>query len=315
MERFDVHLAEGDFSGALAAATTQAQRAVALERLGRLAECLACCTAQGDTPAQIAMVELAHAAAHTRRQERSDAFDALTRAEEARPGWLVPAHLGRALRGYGAPAPHHAEVVALFDDYARRFDAHLLGDLGYVGHEVLAGALHEEAPVASRGVVIDLGCGTGLCGALLRHAARRLVGVDVSPRMLAEAAKRHLYDALAEGDLVYALATLPDASVDALVAADALGYVGPLEALFAEAARVLRPGGALAFTIEATRTHPYELHASRRVAFAEGYVRDLAADNGFAARRFAPTVLRHEAGDGVLSWLVVLEAGAAAAAA
>ena len=41
----------------------------------------------------------------------------------------------------------------------------------------------------------------------------------------------------------------------------------------------------------------------------------VVTNDGFAARRFAPTVLRHEAGDGVLSWLVVLEAGAAAAAA
>lgn len=308
MNHFDSLLAEGDFAGALTAAQSASQRARALERLGRLTDCLACRPAPGDSPADQAMVELVHAAAHTRRGERNAAFAAFTRAEGLAPGWLAPVHLAHSLRGYGVPAPHRAEIVALFDDYARRFDEHLVMDLGYVGHEVLAAALHEEAPAASRGVLVDLGCGTGLCGTLLRRAARRLIGVDMSPRMLQEAARRQIYDALFEADLVHAVATLPDASVDALVAADALGYVGPLEALFAEAARALRPGGALAFTIEATSAHPYVMGSSRRVAFAEGYIRDLAARHGFTARRFAPTVLRREASEGVHSWLVVLEA-------
>ncbi len=39
------------------------------------------------------------------------------------------------------------------------------------------------------GRMLDLGCGTGAAGALLRPAATRLVGVDLSANMLAKAAR------------------------------------------------------------------------------------------------------------------------------
>ena len=50
--------------------------------------------------------------------------------------------------------------------------------------------------------VLELGCGTGLCAALFRSAAARLVGVDVSARMLERARARGLYDELLLGDAV-----------------------------------------------------------------------------------------------------------------
>jgi SAM-dependent methyltransferase len=51
-------------------------------------------------------------------------------------------------------------------------------------------------------LVLELGCGTGLCAALFRPAAARLVGVDVSARMLERARARGLYDELLLGDAV-----------------------------------------------------------------------------------------------------------------
>ena len=48
--------------------------------------------------------------------------------------------------------------------------------------------------------VLDLGCGTGLSGVAFKPIARRLVGIDLSPKMLAKAQELAIYDALAEGD-------------------------------------------------------------------------------------------------------------------
>ena len=46
------------------------------------------------------------------------------------------------------------------------------------------------------GAMLDLGCGTGLGGAAFRPFVDRLVGVDLSPAMIAQAAAKGLYDRL-----------------------------------------------------------------------------------------------------------------------
>ena len=57
--------------------------------------------------------------------------------------------------------------------------------------------------------VLDLGCGTGLCGVQFRDWARTLTGVDLSPNMLAKARERGLYDELLQGDAVVAMRERP----------------------------------------------------------------------------------------------------------
>ena len=52
---------------------------------------------------------------------------------------------------------------------------------------VAAMVADSEIPAAKNLDVLDIGCGTGLCGPLVAPYARRLVGVDLSGRMLAQA--------------------------------------------------------------------------------------------------------------------------------
>jgi predicted TPR repeat methyltransferase len=80
------------------------------------------------------------------------------------------------------PAPATAPpdyVEALFDMYAHNFDQHLVERLGYRTPELLVTELMAAQPPTGADV-IDLGCGTGLCGPLLRPLARQLAGVDLS---------------------------------------------------------------------------------------------------------------------------------------
>jgi predicted TPR repeat methyltransferase len=49
--------------------------------------------------------------------------------------------------------------------------------------------------------VLDAGCGTGLCGAILAPFARRLVGVDLSEGMLAHAKAKNVYHELVKAEL------------------------------------------------------------------------------------------------------------------
>jgi predicted TPR repeat methyltransferase len=143
-----------------------------------------------------------------------------------------------------------AYLRSLFDAYADTFDQHLTGTLGYRTPEHLATLLGSVVPAERQLAVLDLGCGTGLSGAVLKPFARHMVGLDLSPGMLARARDRKLYDALHEVDLMDWLPTQPPESFDLACAADVLIYLGHLVPLFTQVARVLTPGGYFLLSIE-----------------------------------------------------------------
>ena len=147
-----------------------------------------------------------------------------------------------ALSGRDAPpqAPT-AYVLRFFDEYASSFDEHLVGSLGYRAPEALVAQVAALAQRRFRSA-LDLGCGTGLCGPLLRPMCDRLAGVDLSPGMLAQAAARDVYDVLVRAEIVTHLRAT-DARHDLLVAADVFIYIGALGPVFEGAARALAPDG------------------------------------------------------------------------
>ena len=141
-------------------------------------------------------------------------------------------------------------VRALFDQYAPRFDRALREHLDYRGPEVLRDAVVEARHSAKKPVhfarALDLGCGTGLAADAFASLVDEITGVDLSPGMLAKAAKRKFYTVLKEADMLAALNAEGDASFDLVMAADAVVYVPDLAQICLEAARVLRPGGRFA---------------------------------------------------------------------
>ena len=196
-------------------------------------------------------------------------------------------------------------VRDLFDGYAERFDSALVDKLGYRTPQLIAERLQRDAAAAHSLDVLDLGCGTGLCGPLLRPLARRLVGVDLSDSMLAKARERAVYDELACGEIVAWLAGQGSAH-DLVIAADVFVYIGDLAPVFAAVRRVLRHGGRFLFSIEAGTLGDYELAASRRYRHASAYVERLAREHGFGVDSIEPCVLRRDAGADVAGCVVQL---------
>jgi predicted TPR repeat methyltransferase len=199
-----------------------------------------------------------------------------------------------------------AYVQTLFDSFAASFDAKL-EKLDYRAPELVAGALQAAAgaPHASMQIV-DAGCGTGLCGPLIKAWASRLAGCDLSIGMLRRARERRVYDVLHQAELVYYLDTQPD-SFDAIVSADTLCYFGALDAAFAAAKRALRSDGWLIFTVEALPQDSAEQHrlqVNGRYAHAARYVRSALSDVGFEVCDLRAETLRMEAGLPVVGWLV-----------
>src|SRR5262249_43688859 len=140
----------------------------------------------------------------------------------------------------------------------------------------------------------DLGCGTGLAGAVFRPLTDRLVGVDLSPAMIDQAAAKGLYDRFITADVAAALAgeAANAAQYHLVIAADVFVYVNELAPIFTNVARVLAPEGLFAFTVE---THPGEgvkLLPTLRYAHGETYIRAALADAGLAVAHLAKAPVR-----------------------
>ena len=198
-------------------------------------------------------------------------------------------YLAALTRGGPVVDAPRAYVETLFDQYADDFDNHLVKQLGYQGHRVLIERLPADCP-AVFDQVLDLGCGTGLCGALLRSRAGTLTGVDLSGPMLEKARALGVYDRLVLADLLTYLADEPVAA-DLVVAADVFIYVGRLEAVFALLSQRLRHHGWLAFTVEVSdEGQDVQLHPTLRFSHSRAYLENLAACHGlrWAASHQAP---------------------------
>lgn len=214
-----------------------------------------------------------------------------------------------SVAGEPAPsAPPRAYVEALFDGYAEQFGDHVTERLRYDAPQRLVRRLARGPQGFAHAV--DLGCGTGLCGPLLRPLAKRLAGVDLSARMLEKAASLGVYDELHHQD-VLAFLSAGDAPMDAVVAADVFIYVGALDGVFAQVARRMPAGGGFCFSLEEAQPGESEsglvLRPSLRYAHAEGHVRRLAQEGGFTVEAVERAPVRHDQGQpiaGLFVWLV-----------
>ena len=173
-------------------------------------------------------------------------------------------------------------VRETFDGFAAQFDRHLVETFEYRVPEALAAAVAQARRFEpGEADVLDLGCGTGLCGAALSGIARSLAGVDLAPRMLEQARARGCYTELAESELLAWMRASAGGRFDLIVAADVFIYVGELETVFAQAARLARPGALFAFSIEVCGGSGWKLLESGRYAQSPVYIRLLAAEHGF----------------------------------
>jgi arsenite methyltransferase len=124
--------------------------------------------------------------------------------------------------------------------------AEALASFAGVGHHLDLAALRPGE------AVLDLGSGSGtdaFCAAVLVGESGRVVGVDITGEQLDKAARLRDRDGLSQVEFVEAhIEELPfdDASFDAVISNGVINLSPLKQRVFAEAARVLRPGGRLA---------------------------------------------------------------------
>lgn len=225
------------------------------------------------------------------------ALDAGLVTEESR--FVATAFVG----GYLPQAPP-ALIAKTFDDYSQTFEDDLLGSLNYQGHILIDRAVRAVGTKPPT-IILDAGCGTGLCAMLLRPLATTLIGVDLSPQMIDRARQADLYDHLIVGDLTQTLRAHAGA-IDVIVAGDVIVYIGECHDLFDAVATALRPSGIFAFTIETNPQDGIRLNPSRRYAHSLSYIRQLAAARHLKELYCQPATTRYERGNPVPSHVIVI---------
>lgn len=202
-----------------------------------------------------------------------------------------------------APA---AYVTALFDNYAENFDHELMDSLQYRVPQTLYKALSTHLGDRWDLRLVDLGCGTGLCGRYFMPRTQHIIGVDLSPEMLKLAEKKHIYDKLIHADLLTAL-TQWHTEIDVITAADVLVYVGELSPVFAACYQALAFDGWLAFTTENTTAENYELMSTGRYGHSSAYLQQQATLHGFEVVVLTAIKLREQQGEPVHGWLAIFK--------
>ena len=212
--------------------------------------------------------------------------------------------LARAMKAADRSPPGY--VRHLFDQFSADYDSRMLGALDYRGHLILR-ELADLVLIEGEGLdILDLGCGTGLTGAEFAPMARRLDGVDLSPRMIEQARARGIYTDLTVADLESTLAGEGPA-YDLILAADTFVYIGDLAPVLRGAHRRLNPGGFLLATFEKKDDTGYELGPKRRYRHSDDYLRHESARSGLDIMGLLQCTPRTDAGNPVDGWVAALQ--------
>jgi predicted TPR repeat methyltransferase len=210
-------------------------------------------------------------------------------------------------------------VRTVFDEFAANFEQSL-AQLDYQAPQQVESVLQtliQRGQLRPAGLqTLDAGCGTGLCGPLLRPLSDSLLGVDLSPKMLEQAKARNLYDELIEAELTHYLRkNAQDSAVnqrfDLIVLCDTLNYFGDLEEVLQYSYQSLEPSGIVVFTIEKLPASSTGNSSTNCVLATHGrylhnpvHIEQLMFKIGYGEVSLRDCVLRKQAGEVVVGTLV-----------
>jgi predicted TPR repeat methyltransferase len=217
--------------------------------------------------------------------ERDKAIEIFEQWLKEDPSSPVANHMLAAVTGRNVPPRASDAYVELsFDGFAESFERKL-EQLSYRAPSLVAAAIEGSGLEPAAGLdVLDAGCGTGLCGPLVKAYARSLIGVDLSTGMLTKAQQKMVYDRLVKDELTHFL-QVRQAAFDLILSADTLVYFGPLEEVAAAAGGALRPGGQFVFTVEELVSpadgEDFRIETHGRYSHSQRYVEGVLQRAGF----------------------------------
>lgn len=231
---------------------------------------------------------------HMRLDEHRLAIDYLERAVKANPKDPVSQFMLEAFKGSPKAAANcPAYVKQLFDNYALNYESHLNATLKNTLPQHCARLLHQLECFSIKSA-LDLGCGTGLSGIILRELCQDLTGVDIAPKMIEQARLKGIYDLLVSDELLVYLRNLQK-KFQLMLATDVLPYFGELDELFKLIKEHLSSDGLFVFSTEIHHDAPWHLQTNARFAHQPEYIQKLCQELNFKILSQNSVIARQEA--------------------
>ena len=190
-------------------------------------------------------------------------------------------------------------IKATFDAFAPDFDE-TLKSLDYQAPALIENeaAKHLKTSVFKGYHILDLGCGTGLCGEKMKKFASRkgLIGIDLSQKMLDEAEEKKVYAQLICDDICHYMETT-EYYFHVIVASDVLTYFGDLTKVFVRVSKSLTPSGLFFFTVSENSANDddFFMMPSGRFVHNPNYVERALKSAGLKVLNCERHILRNEA--------------------
>ncbi len=166
----------------------------------------------------------------------------------------------------------------------KKFDQNLKYAFEYKAPDVLNDAVREAIDhdlSVNKIDILELGCGSGLCGSRFVDIANSLIGTDISPDMLEAAKDKQAYTELYEADLIDALDKY-QASMDLIIAMDVLCYFGDLTDIFKRCHEALGEKGIFAFSVVKPKTDAvWELQVQGHFVHSLEHLQQVGEKTGF----------------------------------
>jgi len=220
-------------------------------------------------------------------------------------------HLSAAIHGENTPMPPKGYVEELFDDYADRFECHLVEKLNYqVPSLVKAVVLNRYTHENMADSIWDLGCGTGLLGPFLKSVSRNLIGVDISEKMIERARLKGVYDALVKDDIIEFIHATKRCLPDLIIVADTLVYFGDLAPFFNAVSKHMSLTTELICTVEKLEDDTkegFQLMPSGRYCHHLTFIQKATRQSGLQIVKHGDVLLRQGGGNWVDGLLLVVK--------
>ena len=250
---------------------------------------------------------------HVETGEREQAIAWFNRYLELDPGDDSEVKLKLARLNAGEIPGRYPAAVMLttYEKKAQNWDADVLRPgKEFLGPKHVREALDALELAQTRQLdVLDIGCGTGVCGEYLRDYAKYLEGVDLSPHMLEQAKKKGYYDKLECAEAI-AYTEGCNRTYDLIIASGVLILFGDLKPVFQAVARLLNSGGIFVFTLYRSESEAVMVRYNLHFAHSEAYVREMAESAGLQVSMLEQKVHEFDLGEPQAGWIAVLRKAA-----
>lgn len=167
-----------------------------------------------------------------------------------------------------------------FDSYSKNFDKHLIRDLEYKLPELINKQIKETIGKKKFKLVLDIGCGTGLCGKYLSNYSDNIIGVDISAKMLKQAEKKNIYSQLIKDDLIDYIKRTNN-EYDLIIASDVFIYTGNISKVFNLIRKKIKSGAYFIFSTELLNEDNFKILKTGRFAHSQKYIEEKCKENLF----------------------------------